>query len=86
MISHFINGFLKQAGLYGLEKEAREYLAGGLAEGHKDSEFPKKQIEMGIDIEKEHTPDVKIRKEIAKDHLMEHKDYYTMLKKYVEKS
>lgn len=43
-----------------------------------------KQLKMGIDVEKEHTSDPVIAREIALDHLGEHPDYYTRLKK-VEK-
>ena len=45
----------------------------------------KKQIEMGIKIEKEHTHDEKKAREIAMDHLTELPDYYTRLNK-MEKS
>lgn len=41
----------------------------------------KKQVEMGIKVEKEHTPDPKIAEEIAMDHLDEFPDYYTRLDK-----
>ena len=42
------------------------------------------QLKMGIAVEKEHTSDPKVAREIALDHLMERPDYYTKLKK-VEK-
>lgn len=44
-----------------------------------------KQLDMGIKVEKEHTTDEKIAKEIALDHLGEDPEYYTKLIK-MEKS
>lgn len=46
-----------------------------------DSDFNGVELQMGIDIEKEHTDDPVVAKEIAKDHLAEIPDYYTRLKK-----
>ena len=46
-----------------------------------DNKFDKQQLQWGIDIEKEHTNDPKIAKNIAKDHLSEFKKYYTHLRK-----
>lgn len=43
-----------------------------------------KQLEMGIKVEKEHTNDAKMAREIALDHLNEKPNYYSKLKKYVE--
>jgi len=63
------------------EMPADDKLPGGLADGKPDSDFDKKQIEKGVEIEKEHTPDKDIRKEIAKDHLVEHDKYYNFLDK-----
>ena len=40
-----------------------------------------KQIKKGIGVEKEHTKDIKSRKRIAMDHLMEYPDYYDKLEK-----
>lgn len=40
-----------------------------------------KELEMGVSIEKEHTSDDKVAREIALDHLAELPDYYTKLKK-----
>lgn len=69
---------------YLMEKRA-ETLKGGLADGKKDKEFPKDQIEKGKKVEKEHTDSKAKAKEIAKDHLVEDKKYYTKLEK-MEKS
>lgn len=49
-----------------------------------DSEFDPKQLAYGTYIETEHTDDLEIAKNIAKDHLAEDPDYYRNLKKYVE--
>jgi len=46
-----------------------------------DSSFDKDQLEMGIEVEMEHTDDKEEAKKIAKDHLVEFSDYYTRLKK-----
>ena len=64
----------------GLKKVA-EYIQGGLSSGKKPSDFPKAQLKMGIKVEHEHTPHQGIAQEIAMDHLAEHPDYYTRLKK-----
>lgn len=39
------------------------------------------QLKMGVKVEKEHTSDSKIAREITLDHLAELPDYYTRLKK-----
>lgn len=44
-----------------------------------------KQIKMGKSVEKEHTSSTKKAEDIAKQHINERPDYYTMLKK-AEKS
>jgi len=63
------------------EKEAKELIPGGLAEDQPDSKYPADQLRMGIGVEKEHSPDPAKAKEIAKDHLEEHPNYYTALDK-----
>lgn len=56
-----------------------------IAKKHKVSlETIQSQLKMGIAVEKEHTSDEKVAREIALDHLMERPDYYTKLKE-VEK-
>lgn len=51
-----------------------------IAEKHKVSLLHiLNQFEIGIGIEKEHTDDINIASEIAKDHLAEDPDYYTKL-------
>ena len=46
-----------------------------------DRRFNKKQLRMGVKIEKEHTSNPKIAKQIAKAHLKEYPSYYTALAK-----
>ena len=46
-----------------------------------DNNYNKKELDLGEEIEKEHTSDSKIAKEIAKDHLTELPDYYSRLRK-----
>jgi len=62
-----------------LAKWAKGVIPGGLAAGKPDSKYNKHQLQMGIEVEKEHTPDSQKSKEIAKDHLEEHPRYYTAL-------
>lgn len=49
-----------------------------------EKDVDQKQLEMGIEVEKEHTTDKEIAKRIALDHLAEISDYYTRLKKMEE--
>lgn len=49
--------------------------------GIPDEKFDPKELEMGIEIEKEHIDNPIISKAISKGHLTEIKDYYTRLKK-----
>jgi len=44
------------------------------------SKFNKKEVKMGIEVEKEHTKDIKKLKQIVIDHLKENPHYYTKLK------
>jgi hypothetical protein len=64
----------------------REYIPGGLAAGMPAGRFPKKQLRMGRKVEMEHTNNPRIAEEIAKDHLVEIKDYYTRLHKMERKA
>jgi len=58
----------------------RDKLPGGFADGKKPSDFEHSQVERGKDVEFEHTDDADTAREIAMDHLEEHKDYYSGLK------
>ena len=63
------------------KKKVRDFLPGGLADGIPDSAFNKVQLRKGIKVELEHTKNKELAKEIAKDHLTEHPDYYKALRK-----
>lgn len=58
---------------------AAEVLEGGLGDGRPDEDFDAEQLAEGTEVEFEHTTDEAAAKEIAKDHLTEHPDYYTGL-------
>ena len=60
--------------------EKKEVLVGGLGDKKPDSSFSSKSIQQGVDVEKEHSKNPKVRKEIAKDHLTEDPAYYDKLK------
>lgn len=49
--------------------------------GVPDSKFNPQQLKWGIKVEQEHTNSKCLAKQIAKAHLLEHKDYYTRLRK-----
>jgi hypothetical protein len=44
-----------------------------------DKDFDSEQLATGIEVEKEHTDDVMVAKQIAKAHLLENKNYYRLL-------
>ena len=54
-------------------------LRGGLSEGMSPTDFNFKQLQMGIEVELEHTNDPYAAMLIAMDHLAEFRDYYTRL-------
>jgi len=60
-------------------------LPGGLADNKKPSDFDSGQLAMGIEVEMEHTDDVKTATEIAMDHLTEDPKYYDKLKEVESK-
>lgn len=69
-----------------LFKEAwKDRLSGGLADKKQPSDFPASALQQGQRVEKEHTGEPALAKEIAMDHLSEDRRYYSKLKK-VEKS
>jgi len=72
-----------------LREKKAEMVEGGKADNKPDSDFPQAQIAKGKKVEREHTKNPELAKEIAKDHLTEDKKYYDHLKemedKYVEK-
>lgn len=60
-------------------KEHEDVLPGGLADRSKPSDFNAKQLALGIKVEREHTKDRSVAREIAMDHLKEDPRYYTKL-------
>lgn len=60
-------------------------LKGGIADKIPTKAFDKKLLRKGMSVEKEHSTDPKVQKEIAKDHLAEDPKYYQKLEK-IEKS
>jgi len=85
-----IHAFAEQAGMppeqletmiYGLTSKFVNFMRGGkMSESGLDiSSVDPQQLEMGIQVEMEHTPDFAIAKKIALDHLAEIPDYYTRL-------
>lgn len=61
----------------------KDQLPGGLADkkGLHLKDFPKKKLEEGASVEKEHTKSKSMAKEIAMDHLVEDMEYYKKLRK-----
>ncbi len=76
---------VKKKGVERLKKKAREYLRGGEADGVPDSDFNKKDLAEGTAHEMEHVRGeshaCEMARETAKDHLLEHPDYYRKLEK-----
>lgn len=69
-------------------KLAEKCLEDGLADkmNVKPSDVKKKELSMGIEVEKEHTPNMDQRKQISLDHLSEIPNYYTRLDKLEEEA
>lgn len=59
----------------------QDMISGGKADRSKLSDFDPEQLAMGIKIEREHTKDPALAREIATDHLRENPRYYSALKK-----
>lgn len=51
----------------------------------KEKEYDEGELENGIEVEKEHTPDKRLQKNIAKNHLDEDGNYYNKLSKIEKK-
>lgn len=58
-----------------------ETLLGGKGDGKPDSAFPATALRAGMQVEREHVTDPRMRKEIAKDHLTEDRRYYQKLRR-----
>lgn len=69
----------------GVEQEEVMYKGNKITIGKHDkttdSHYDPHELQMGVDVEKEHTNDERTAKNIAKDHLSELPDYYSRLKK-----
>jgi len=79
--------FSKRAELLGMftnllrgSKKAEDLVSGGKADDKPNSDFPKSEVEQGAKVEREHTSNPQLAREIAKDHLTESTDYYDRLK------
>jgi len=74
---------------YFAARKPHEFIKGGLSSGKSPKDFNQDQLKKGIKVEMEHTTNPKIAREIAQDHLVEDKFYYTHLlameKKYEKK-
>jgi hypothetical protein len=66
-------------------KKVKDYIKGGKADNVPASQFLESQIKKGMKVEREHTTDPKIAREIAKDHLIENPHYYDYLNKMEKK-
>jgi hypothetical protein len=76
------NGFdvhAAEAAAYALAGKYIMFLRGGKSQGLDPNSVDPEQLQMGIDIESEHSDDPTTRKKIALDHLAENPQYYTML-------
>lgn len=62
-------------------KVKEDQIKGGKGDDRSDSDFDPKELTMGVATEQEHTKDLALAKEIAKDHLTEDPHYYSKLKK-----
>jgi hypothetical protein len=58
-----------------------DMLRGGKADGEPASQYDSHELQMGKQVEQEHTSNSQIAEEIAKDHLEEIPDYYSRLKR-----
>jgi hypothetical protein len=63
------------------KKFQNDTLEGGKGDDLEEDDVDPRQLEMGLQVEMEHTRSKKIAKEIALDHLAEDPEYYTKLKK-----
>lgn len=57
-----------------------QVLAGGYGDKYDLGNFDLEEVLMGMEVEREHTPNEQIRREIVADHLVEDPHYYTKLR------
>lgn len=62
-------------------KSGAEKLKGGLADGKKPKDFCPKALDKGMKVEREHSSETSVQKEVAMDHLTEDPEYYEKLEK-----
>lgn len=67
-------------------KNYKDKIPGGLADNKIPQDFDKNSLQKGINIQKQHTSDDNIAKQIAMDHLTEDKNYYQKLQKIQKKA
>lgn len=65
--------------------KSEEHIPGGIASKEDIKRLPKDLLDQGVKVEMEHTSDPNIAREIAADHLMEDRNYYSKLSE-LEKS
>jgi hypothetical protein len=65
-----------------MAKKKKEVLIGGKGDNKPDFLFNKEEMKKGVKEEREHTKNLKIRKEITKDHLVEDPKYYTHMSEW----
>lgn len=74
--------YIQQIIMRARKKSGRfDLIRGGLADRSKLSDFDPRQLAIGMRIEREHTKDPVMAREIAMDHLRELPDYYDRLKR-----
>lgn len=66
-------------------KRCRDYIPGGRASGMCPADFDPAELRRGTAVEREHTGDDRIAREIAMDHLDEHPRYYDALEQMERK-
>jgi hypothetical protein len=68
-----------EAAAYALAGKYIMFLRGGKSQGLDPNSVDPEQLQMGIEVEAEHSDDPTTRKKIAMDHLAENPQYYTAL-------
>jgi len=66
-------------GYFLFRNEEENFLSGGKGDDTDKEDVDPDELEMGIEVEKEHTRNKKIAKEIALDHLSSCPNYYSLL-------
>jgi len=67
--------------IYSYDRRSKDKLPGGLADKGPPKNVDPKQVAKGLEVEKEHTNDPEIAREIVYDHLTEDPKYYDKLEK-----